>query len=246
MPAVIRVALIGDYHPDVVAHQSIPRALALAGTALDARVDGCWLATDRIDDAPTALLESFDAFWCVPASPYRSTSGALTAIRHARENNRPFLGTCGGFQHAVLEFARNVLNIPDAAHAELDGNATDPFLSPLSCALVEVSDRIRVLPGSRLHCCYDAGDIVEGYHCSFGLNESRRLSLEERGMYFSAFAEDGTVRAFELTDRAFFVGTLFQPERAALRGELSPPVVGLLRAALRTNATSPFRSNASA
>lgn len=242
MPGAIRVALIGDYHPAVVAHQSIPRALSLAAQALSAQVDGCWLATDRIDGAPAALLESFDAFWCVPASPYKSTAGALTAIRHARENNKPFLGTCGGFQHAVLEFARNVLDIQDAAHAELDPTAADPFLSPLACSLVEVTDAIHVKTGSILHCCYDRTDIVEGYHCRYGLNESRRALLEDRGVLFSAVADDGTVRAFELTDRAFFVGTLFQPERAALRGELSPPVVGLLRAALRPNAESPFRA----
>src|SRR4051812_25499130 len=120
MPANIRVALIGDYHPDVVAHQAIPRALQDAAQKLQTTVDGCWLATERITNAPDDLLQSFDAFWCVPASPYRDTDGALHAIQHARTNNVPFLGTCGGFQHAVLEFARNVVNDLDAAHAELD------------------------------------------------------------------------------------------------------------------------------
>lgn len=241
MPPTVRVALIGDYDPAVIAHQAIPRALALAGTAVEAKVDGCWLATDRIVDAPDALLDSFDAFWCVPASPYRSADGALRAIRYAREGNRPFLGTCGGFQHAVLEFARNVLQLEHAAHAELDPAAEQPFLAPLACSLVEVTGRIRIQSGTRLHCCYGQDDIVEGYHCSYGLNETRRSELEARGMLFSAFAEDDTVRAFELTDRAFFIGTLFQPERAALRGVASPPVSGLLRAALRSNATSPFK-----
>jgi CTP synthase (UTP-ammonia lyase) len=246
MTPVVRVALIGDYNPDVAAHQSIPRSLTIAGNVLGARVDGCWLATERIDAAPGALLESFDAFWSVPASPYRSTDGALTAIRFAREKDRPFLGTCGGFQHAILEFARNVLGRANAAHAEIDPTNPDLFLSPLACSLVEVSRPIRIVAGSRLDGCYGAENIVEGYHCSYGLNESRRTELEERGMHFSAFADDGTVRAFELTDRTFFVGTLFQPERAALRGELSPPVLGLLRAALGVNARSPFGSGASA
>jgi len=65
----------------------------------------------------------FDGFWCVPASPYRDIDGALRAIRFAREQRRPFLGTCGGFQHAVLEYARNVLGWADAEHGELAPNA---------------------------------------------------------------------------------------------------------------------------
>ena len=58
--------------------------------------------------------------WIAPASPYRSMRGALEAITFARSHDLPLLGTCGGFQHVVIEFARNVAGIPDAAHAEYD------------------------------------------------------------------------------------------------------------------------------
>ncbi len=65
-------------------------------------------------------LAEYDAIWVVPGSPYRHPEGAFTAIRCARESSIPFLGTCGGFQHAVIEYARNVLGWQDAGHAETD------------------------------------------------------------------------------------------------------------------------------
>jgi CTP synthase len=77
-----------------------------------------WLATPSI--ASGEALAEYDAIWVVPGSPYRHPEGAFTAIRYARENSIPFLGTCGGFQHAVIEYARNVLGWQDAGHAETD------------------------------------------------------------------------------------------------------------------------------
>jgi CTP synthase len=173
----------------------------------------------------------------VPASPYRSTTGALAAIQHARESNTPFLGTCGGFQHAVLEFARNVLNIADAAHAELDPHSSTLFVAPLSCSHVEVTGHVRINEGTALHACYGRSDTVEGYHCNYGLNEAHRAELENAGLKFTAFADDDTVRAFELPSHTFYVGTLFQPERAALRDEVSPPLIGLVNAAAGNKGT---------
>lgn len=103
----LHLALIGDYNPDVIAHQAIPVALQQAADRLGVQVHPQWLDTDTLTAG--SQLHRFDGFWCVPASPYRDTEGALHAIRFAREQRRPFLGTCGGFQHAVLEYARNVL-----------------------------------------------------------------------------------------------------------------------------------------
>jgi CTP synthase (UTP-ammonia lyase) len=82
-----RICLIGDYDAGVVAHQVIPKALALAADG--AKLQAEWLDTESAQDAS---LDSYDGFWCVPASPYRSMEGALRVIRFARENHRPFLG----------------------------------------------------------------------------------------------------------------------------------------------------------
>lgn len=107
MKTPLRLALVGDYHPDIVAHQAIPLAIDDAAAVLEQPVKYDWLATPSI--ASGEALAEYDAIWVVPGSPYRHPEGAFTAIRYARVNSIPFLGTCGGFQHAVIEYARNVL-----------------------------------------------------------------------------------------------------------------------------------------
>src|SRR5690242_14160890 len=103
----LRIGLIGDYSPDIVAHVAIPRALDLTATDAGVPVKPIWLATDRLEQDGADLLPACDALWCVPRSPYAGMDGALAAIRFARERGVPFLGTCGGFQHALIEYARN-------------------------------------------------------------------------------------------------------------------------------------------
>src|SRR5204862_344720 len=88
-------------------------------------------------------LSPFDAIWCVPNSPYASMEGALCAIRFARESGRPFLGTCGGFQHTIIEYARNVLGFHEADHAESNPAAALPLISRLACFLLLVAAVLR-------------------------------------------------------------------------------------------------------
>jgi CTP synthase (UTP-ammonia lyase) len=225
-----RIGLVGDYDESVPAHQAIPRALALAEEALKAPIDFRWLPTETIDS--DAILAPFDAVWCVPASPYRSMEGALRAIRFARAQPRPFLGTCGGFQHAVVEFARGVLGWANADHAESSPDAGRPVIAPLSCSLVEVSGSVRLRPGSRIAVAYGATEAVEGYRCRYGLNPAFREALLSGPLRVTAEDDAGDVRALELDGHPFFVATLFQPERAALAGRLPPLVTAFIRAAL--------------
>src|SRR3954454_19635765 len=139
-----RIALIGDHDPAVVAHRAIPLALALAAGPPGDQVDAVWVHTSTLVGDVTAPLEMFDGIWCVPGSPYADTHGALAAIRLAREQRRPYLGTCGGCQHALLEYATAVWNVDAPAHAELDPSAADPVIAPLACGLVEQSGTIRL------------------------------------------------------------------------------------------------------
>ena len=221
----VRIGLIGDRDPTVTAHRAIPLALERAGA------EGVWLATDTIGASPAPLLSAFDGLWCVPASPYRSTAGALTAIRHARVAHRPFLGTCGGFQHALLDWARDVWRMADAAHAELDPSATDPVIAPLSCALVEQTGRVRFEPGSRLAAIHGRDSAVEGYHCSYGLSQHIAARLAEGPLRVAARDDAGDVRAVELDGHPFFVATLYQPERSALEGRDHPLIAAFVEAA---------------
>ncbi|CAH0226640.1 CTP synthase (UTP-ammonia lyase) [Pseudomonas frederiksbergensis] len=227
----IRIALIGDYDPHVTAHQAIPVALGMAAEHTGMNLQFEWLATDRITaDTP---LDDYDGFWCVPASPYRDMDGALRAIRFAREQQRPFLGTCGGFQHAVLEFARNVLGWEDAEHGETSPDATRALLTPLACALVEAVDSIHLVEGSLIAKAYENAEIREGYHCRYGVNPEFERQLLTRQLHAVGHDSAGDLRAVELKDHPFFVATLFQPERAALKGLLPPLVKALIEACVR-------------
>jgi CTP synthase (UTP-ammonia lyase) len=221
MPDKFRVALIGDFNPSVIAHQAIPEALRLSADTKHP-VEAVWVHTETISNAPVQLRD-FNGIWCVPNSPYANTDGALEAIRFARESGRPFLGTCGGFQHAILEYARNVCNLRTADHAESNPSSSVLLISPLACPLVERSEEIEVREGL-VRQAYGASRINEGYHCSYGLNRQYEDVLFRNALRPTAYALSGEVRAVELTSHPFFVATLFQHERRALRGEV-PPLV---------------------
>jgi CTP synthase (UTP-ammonia lyase) len=178
-----------------------------------------------------AQLAGFAGVWCVPASPYASADGALAAIRFARESGRPFLGTCGGFQHALLEYARNVLGHARAEHAETAPDAAMPLISRLSCSLVEQHGTVTFAEGSRLRAVYGAEQAEEGYRCNYGLNPEYEPIFRDGALRVAARDAAGEVRAVELTGHPFFIATLFQPERAALRGAEHPLVTAFVAAA---------------
>jgi CTP synthase (UTP-ammonia lyase) len=214
-----RIALIGDFNPEVTAHRAIPQALELAADQTDYPVEAIWVGTATLGPDVPSQLADFDAVWCVPASPYANTEGALAAIRFARESGRPFVGTCGGFQHAILEYAHNVLGLRDAAHTEIAPQAEMPLIAPLSCSLVEESGTIAFANGSRLRDIYRTAEAVETYHCNYGLNPRFEKLLLDGAMSICGRDKAREVRAVELNGHPFFVATLYQPERAALQGK---------------------------
>ncbi len=223
------LALIGDYNAEIVAHRAIPLALELAAQATGSALSWTWLATDTLTDAP-GQLSLHTGVWCVPGSPYRNMDAALAAIRFARETGRPFLGTCGGFQHALIEFARDIAAIPDADHAETHPDAENPVITPLACTLVGQHESILFTPGSRLHRIHGGQDSREGYHCNYGVNPFYRSRLEGAGLRFTGFDREMQIRAFELPGHPFFIGTLFQPERSALANRPHPLIKAFVRA----------------
>lgn len=226
-----RIGLVGDYNPGVRAHVAIPLALELAGAAEGRRVEAAWLSTSSLDGEAGERLNSFDALWCVPASPYASMEGALGAIRFARERRVPFLGTCGGFQHALIEYARNVLGHAEAEHAETSPAAEMPLIAPLSCSLVGAKGRVRFAAGSRVGDMYGGAEAVEEYHCNYGFNPRYLPLLERGGMKVTGFDDEGGVRVVELSGHPFFAATLFQPELSALAGRAHPLIRAFVRAA---------------
>jgi CTP synthase (UTP-ammonia lyase) len=233
MNKVVRFALVGDFDPAVAAHRAIPRALQLSAARLQTEIHPSWVPTSAIDHATASPLSEFTAIWCVPGSPYASMDGALAAIRFARESPRPFLGTCGGFQHAIVEYFRNVLGQATADHAESAPNAIMPVVSRLSCSLVNKGGQIRLQDSSRLRTIYGSDQADEEYFCNFGVNpEYANMLTSQSGLRVAAVDPTGAVRAVELLGHPFFFGTLFQPERAALRGLEHPLVTAFVAAAI--------------
>jgi CTP synthase (UTP-ammonia lyase) len=234
MSEEIRIGLIGDRDDTVPAHVAIPRALAIASGILKCSIDVEWMPTEEIRG--DERLAGYDGIWCVPASPYRNTDGALRAIKWAREQSRPFLGTCGGFQHAILEYTRSVVGWPDADHGETSPNAARVVISPLACALVETTDLVRFRAGSRIAAAYGRLEATEGYRCRYGVNPAFQSKLFSGRLRVTAKDAAGEVRAVELEGHPFFVATLFQPERAALENRLPPLVAAFVTATIHNKA----------
>lgn len=229
--ADIRIGLVGDYNPRVTAHQAIPKAIQLAAESVGCTAEAVWVATKSISQNPAPLLRDFSAVWCVPASPYENMEGALAAIRYAREKGVPFLGTCGGFQHAMLEYARNVLGFKDADHAETDPESHFTLIAPLSCSLVEKDGEIIFAEGSRLRAIYGVDEIIEQYRCNYGLNREYISLFDRTPLHFCGHDRAGDMRAVELDGHPFFFATLFQPERSALAGKTHPLITAYVKAA---------------
>lgn len=230
MGTTVRVALVGDYSETVLAHQAIPLALELAATENHVGVEGVWTHTTSIAN-PATDFRDFDGLWCVPASPYADMEAALNAIRYAREQGVPFLGTCGGFQHALVEYARNVCGLCEAEHTEIVPNALVPLVIRI-CPLIEQECEIILSEGGLLRKLYGQDRITGGYHCSYGLNRQYVPVLFGNGLHPTAYDSEQEVRAVELAHHPFFVATLFQPERRALAG-VTPPIVRGFVAAMR-------------
>ena len=226
-----RVGLVGDFNPNVRAHVAIPKALELAADVTGYKSNVTWVETSALGVNVEEQLRPFDALWCVPASPYANMEGALSAIRFARERRRPFLGTCGGFQHALVEYARDVLGLAGADHAESNPTAEVALITPLSCSLVGARGTIRLEEGSRARTLYGKDEVVEQYHCNFGFNPRYRSLIESGGLKVTGADTEGGVRVVELTSHPFFVATLFQPELSALGGEAHPLVCAFVCAA---------------
>ncbi|HZD73930.1 MAG TPA: hypothetical protein VE776_08630 [Actinomycetota bacterium] len=227
----IRIGVVGDYQQHNETHLAIAAVVDHSARGRGWRAEVTWIATPDIEGAAERVLGSFDAIWIAPASPYRSMRGALEAITWARTRDLPLLGTCGGFQHLIIEFARNVAGIPDAAHAELDPDASRLVVTGLACSLVGQTMDVSLVEGSVAHRAYGRGSATERYYCQFGLNPAYLDTLTGSGLAVSGVDQDGEVRIVELPGHRFFVGTLFVPQTSSTPAAPHPLISAYLAAA---------------
>lgn len=225
----MKLAVIGEYDSGFEPHAQTDSAIRHSASAIGVDVDQQWLSTS--DDRVTEL-HSYDAIWFAPGSPYLDLTRTLAAVRFAREQRVPTLGTCGGFQHMVIEFARNVVGLEDAQHAEYDPYASRLIVNRLACSLVGREMEIRLKCDSSTAQAYGADSVSEKYYCNFGVNPDFLGQLEAAGFAVVGTDADGECRVMEVPSHPFFVGTLFVPQAKSRPGESHPLIDAFVRAAL--------------
>ena len=226
MHAILNIALVGDFDSQVIAHQAIPKALKLNTSQ---QIEYQWIHSSEVD---LKDLSQFDGIWCVPKSPYENMENVLSVIRFAREHKKPFLGTCAGYQHAALEFARNALGYEQAGNAEVDLETPIPLISALVCRLNNEQKGIVLKEGSRIRQLYAQSEIAEAFNCGFGVNPKYLNLFAESELLFSSVDHHGDPKSLELRSHPFFIGTAFQPERSALQNKQHPIIKAFLNACL--------------
>ncbi len=225
--SVLRIGVIGDYHPTNEGHIATSAAVEHAAKALGLSAETAWVGTEEVAAGREALA-TYDGLIIAPGSPYRSQQGALMAIEHARVHDVPLLGTCGGFQHVVLEFARNVLGFADAQHAEYDPYASRLFVTSLACSVAGQTMTVHIKDGSRAAAAYASPTATERYYCNFGLNPSHLDAIVEAGLQVTGTDQDGEPRILELPSCTFYVATLFVPQTSSTEDAPHPLIAALL------------------
>ena len=220
------IAIVGDRDPGNPTHRATDAALA----ELD--VEAGWVPTPALRD-DLAPLGSATGVLVAPGSPYACMEGALAAIRWAREEGIPTLGTCGGFQHMLIEFARNVAGVAGAGHAETHPDAPTLVVTPLACSLVGQQQQVHIQPGTLAADLYGTSDVLEPFFCSYGLNPVYRAPIERAGLRFSGAGPNGEPRILELPAHPFFLGTLYVAQAGPRNDGPHPVLAGFAAAAAR-------------
>ncbi|MEO5837255.1 MAG: hypothetical protein ABIQ73_02450 [Acidimicrobiales bacterium] len=227
-----RIAVIGDFDPTHETHTAIATAVGHSDDGRGREASKLqWLATPECETMHDADFADHDGLWIAPGSPYQSLAGALRAIQFARTHDVALLGTCAGFQHVVLEYARNVMGFADADHAEYDPYGSRLFVTPLSCSLVGQTLDVSLTTGTIAAAAYGAPTATERYYCNFGMNLEYLDDIVDAGLVVSGVDPDGEPRVIELPDHRFFVATLFVPQTSSTPAAPHPIIDAFLSAA---------------
>lgn len=238
----VRIALVGKYVQLHDAYLSVAEALAHAGFENGAKVEIDWVDSEELtpESAPRAL-QGADGILVPGGFGGRGIEGKIAAAKYARENDVPYLGICLGMQTAVIEFARNVLNIPDADSSEFSPAGAHSVIDIMPDQLgVKLGGTMRlgaypckVREGTRLFAAYGNALISERHRHRFEFNNDYREAFEGAGMVLSGTSPDGRlVEAVEIPNNRFFVGVQFHPEFKSRPNAAHPLFREFVRAAL--------------
>lgn len=215
MSNLIKIGIIGDFESERPSHKATDEALNHCADYLGINLELQWLPTESLEKDANRSVRKYDGLWCAPGV-YKSKKGAINAIQFAREYDYPFIGTCAGFQHTVIEYAQNNLGLNDVQHEEYAPDASNLIITALSCSLVGETRKIYISQSSRIYKFYNKIEVEERFSCNFGISPNYRNLIDESGFKVVGTDENGEVRILELPQNKFFIATLFQPQLSSL------------------------------
>lgn len=238
----VNVAIVGKYvkledsYLSVV--ESIKHAAYENGVKADIKFIDCETVTNR---NAKEKLQGIDGIIVPGGFGGRGIEGKIQTVKYARENNIPFLGICLGMQMAVVEFARDVLNIKDANSLEFDEKTKNPVIHIMESQknITKKGGTMRlgaypcVLKKSSLASkLYKTEEILERHRHRYEFNNEYRKEMEDNGMTISGTSPDGElVEIIEIKNHPYFIASQFHPELKSRPDKPHPLFVGLLKAA---------------
>ena len=247
----VRIAIVGKYVDHTDAYKSINEALIHAGIRNRLNVKIVYIDSAHIEDEGTDKLKDVDAILVPGGFGERGVEGKIATVRYARENKIPYLGICLGMQVAVIEFARNVVNLEGAHSTEFLPKSPHPVIGLITewmgdCGELQTRDENSDLGGTmrlgsqqcRLqqdtlaHQMYQKDVITERHRHRYEFNNQYIEKLEAGGMRFSGKSIDGRlVEVVEIPDHPWFVACQFHPEFTSTPRRGHPLFSGFVHAA---------------
>ena len=249
----VTIAMVGKYTDLSDAYLSVIKSLQHAAMKVERKLTINWIEASHLENewktnsneewvSAWNLLESSDGVLVPGGFGDRGIEGKILAVKHARENNVPFLGICLGLQVAAIEFCRNVLGMEDANSTEFDNNpgtAAVIFMPEISKTHLGGTMRLGSRPTiwqtstSKIRKLYGEGESVDERHRHrYEINPDLVDAIENSGLIFVGKDETGQrCEIFELNNHPYFVGVQYHPEFKSRPGKPSPPFLGLLMAA---------------
>jgi len=242
----ITIAIIGKYTELRDSYISIVESLKHGGIANKSSIDVKWINAEWLEtqEDKEPVFRDVHGILVPGGFGIRGIEGKISAIQYARENKIPYLGLCLGMQTAVVEFARNVCNLPGANSSEFDQETKYPVIDLME-EQVGVSDKggtmrlgsypCKIKQGTLLDSLYNDGDIIQERHRHrFEFNNKYKSQFEKAGMVFSGiYEEKNLVEVIEIPSHPFFIATQYHPEFKSRPNRPHPIFAGFVQAATK-------------
>ena len=240
----ITIGLIGKYVELQDSYKSILEAFIHAGAENEVKVNVEPIHSEYLnEDSVKAKLAHLDGVLVAPGFGERGIEGKIDAVKYVRENNIPFLGICLGMQMAVIEFARNVLNLKDANSTEMDAKTNHPVIDLMEDqkSITDKGGTMRLgawtcelKMNSLAQKVYKSNSILERHRHRFEFNNKYKKQIEAAGMIATGLNPDtGLVEIIEIPEHPWFVGVQYHPEYKSTVANPHPLFVAFVKAALK-------------